>query len=368
VGLPEPTGVEYPDSGFRTDEHALALWAAHGYDTGGEPYYSADQLHSYASRKVHECRLAQPQTNVYKAYNSWPKDIRDKLSLHDLRRMNGWQSQSASEADVAALAEEIAKAVSQDENAEGCDISGGLFGKAMSALIRRIAQRQGEAVLARPARVGGRDYLPGDLVQQVVGRAHAEYNRHHRGDAQQPASQGRIEITDESIHALCRMMYSRFGSLWRGSKENQDFDDAKSMVEGIVKHLLVQPASAAVAELDPDPPDSCGYQGYEFGAGTYPDSVCIEGRLHDADNGPGDGQVYLNDEDIPCPMCRPAEAVEWWTERNALFVEEGETEEQALARAREAAISLVTDIRRNRGKETDLSVLAAAPEAKEGGA
>jgi len=27
----------------------------------------------------------------------------------------------------------------------------------------------------------------------------------------------------------------------------------------------------------------CDYQGYEFGAGHYPDSVCIEGRLFDAD-------------------------------------------------------------------------------------
>ena len=31
----------------------------------------------------------------------------------------------------------------------------------------------------------------------------------------------------------------------------------------------------------------CDYQGYEFGAGTYPDSVCIDGRLHDAGCVPG---------------------------------------------------------------------------------
>lgn len=36
-----------------------------------------------------------------------------------------------------------------------------------------------EAVLDRPARVGGRDFLAGQLVQQVVGRAHAEYDRFH---------------------------------------------------------------------------------------------------------------------------------------------------------------------------------------------
>lgn len=26
----------------------------------------------------------------------------------------------------------------------------------------------------------------------------------------------------------------------------------------------------------------CDYRGYEFGAGRYPDSICIEGRLFDA--------------------------------------------------------------------------------------
>jgi len=42
--LPEPVAVKYPDSGLRDDEHALRLWAAHGYDTGGEPLFSAEQL------------------------------------------------------------------------------------------------------------------------------------------------------------------------------------------------------------------------------------------------------------------------------------------------------------------------------------
>ena len=51
----------------------------------------------------------------------------------------------------------------------------------------------------------------------------------------------------------------------------------------------------------------CDYQGYEFGAGSYPDSVCIDGRLLDADNCDGDRNLYDNEEDIPCPMCRQAD-------------------------------------------------------------
>jgi len=50
--------------------------------------------------------------------------------------------------------------------------------------------------------------------------------------------------------------------------------------------------------------DDCGYQGYEFGA-HYPDSICCEGYLWDADSG-FDG--YLNNGgDIPCPQCNCAE-------------------------------------------------------------
>jgi hypothetical protein len=47
----------------------------------------------------------------------------------------------------------------------------------------------------------------------------------------------------------------------------------------------------------------CDYQGYEFGA-RYPDSVCIKGRLFDADDCDNNGNLYDRGEDIPCPMCR----------------------------------------------------------------
>jgi len=49
----------------------------------------------------------------------------------------------------------------------------------------------------------------------------------------------------------------------------------------------------------------CNYQGYEFGAGSYPDSVCIDGKLYDADDCDDEGNLYEPGEDIPCPMCDP---------------------------------------------------------------
>lgn len=60
-------------------------------------------------------------------------------------------------------------------------------------------------------------------------------------------------------------------------------------------------------------PGGCGYQGYEFGA-RYPDSICVGGRLLDADDCDSNGNLYDREEDIPCPMCRRADAVKWWAE------------------------------------------------------
>ena len=86
----------------------------------------------------------------------------------------------------------------------------------------------------------------------------------------------------------------------------------------------------------------CDYQGYEFGAGHYPDSVCIDGRLHDADNCDSDGAIYLKDEDIPCPICRRADAIDYWADRN-------QCSGVSAREARNSARLLVTDIRQNRG-------------------
>lgn len=58
----------------------------------------------------------------------------------------------------------------------------------------------------------------------------------------------------------------------------------------------------------------CNYQGYEFGA-RYPDSVCIEGRLWDADYCDSNGNLYDREEDVPCPMCRREDAIRWHAEQ-----------------------------------------------------
>jgi hypothetical protein len=53
----------------------------------------------------------------------------------------------------------------------------------------------------------------------------------------------------------------------------------------------------------------CDYQGYEFGA-PYPDSVCIDGMLWDADSG-NPGEDLTSGGDIPCRQCNWLAFVEW---------------------------------------------------------
>lgn len=48
----------------------------------------------------------------------------------------------------------------------------------------------------------------------------------------------------------------------------------------------------------------CDYQGHEFGA-QYPDSVCIDGQLWDADKCDDEGNFYGEGE-WPCPNCNRA--------------------------------------------------------------
>jgi len=81
-------------------------------------------------------------------------------------------------------------------------------------------------------------------------------------------------------------------------------------------------------------PKGCGYQGHEFGAKSYPDSICCGGRLYDADD--FDELV----EDTPCPSCREKDAIEYWFDRFTLGGEEP-------CSARNAAKSLVAHIRQN---------------------
>lgn len=90
-------------------------------------------------------------------------------------------------------------------------------------------------------------------------------------------------------------------------------------------------------------PAGCGYQGYEFGA-SYPDSECFGGRLYDMDNCDGNGNLYEPAEEIPCPMCHPKKAVEYWTNR---------FNELPRAKALKSAKALVADIRNNRKNGTE---------------
>jgi hypothetical protein len=95
----------------------------------------------------------------------------------------------------------------------------------------------------------------------------------------------------------------------------------------------------------------CNYQGYEFGAGRYPDSVCIDGFLHDADRCDDDGNVHLNDEAIPCPICDRQGAIDWWYGSWENSSEPGDDRPWDVINAEHMtrAVSLVDDIRKNRG-------------------
>lgn len=73
----------------------------------------------------------------------------------------------------------------------------------------------------------------------------------------------------------------------------------------------------------------CDYQGHEFGA-TYPDSLCIEGWLWDADSGEN-GQVTSGGEQ-PCPWCNHRE----WVVNALEAIEEKGWEARDKGLAREA--------------------------------
>ena len=80
-------------------------------------------------------------------------------------------------------------------------------------------------------------------------------------------------------------------------------------------------------------PIGCGYQGCEFGAKSYLDSLCCGGRLYDTDD------FVEPAEDIPCPNCREQDAIDYWFDRFAIGGEEP-------ASARSAAIGFVTHLRK----------------------
>lgn len=54
----------------------------------------------------------------------------------------------------------------------------------------------------------------------------------------------------------------------------------------------------------------CDYRGYEFGACSYPSSVCVDGYLYDEDSVDGNGYQIPGEgeEKIPCPKCNMGES------------------------------------------------------------
>ena len=59
---------------------------------------------------------------------------------------------------------------------------------------------------------------------------------------------------------------------------------------------------ALAARAEATETTSCGYQGYEFGAG-YLDSLCCDGFLWDADSCDEPGGGLTHGGEIPCPRC-----------------------------------------------------------------
>lgn len=101
----------------------------------------------------------------------------------------------------------------------------------------------------------------------------------------------------------------------------------------------------------------CDYQGYEFGAGWYPDSVCIDGKLYDADLCDEEGNLYDNGLDAVCPICDKEGAINWWYSRYEDSCPSDETPvtekdwAEINAYHMAGAMNLVADIRKNRGAD-----------------
>ena len=57
----------------------------------------------------------------------------------------------------------------------------------------------------------------------------------------------------------------------------------------------------------------CDYQGHEFGAKHYPDSVCCKGWLYDGDSWDGQGFTTPAPDEvpIPCPKCNKIKVAEF---------------------------------------------------------
>jgi hypothetical protein len=104
-------------------------------------------------------------------------------------------------------------------------------------------------------------------------------------------------------------------------------------------------------------PAGCGYQGYEFGAGRYPDSMCSGGWLLDCDASDAPGMINEPSEWIPCPMCNPQAYVAHYkqicmnatTDTNSGGIKNTLSKRDAAKQARR----LLQTIRRNRERGTE---------------
>ena len=104
-------------------------------------------------------------------------------------------------------------------------------------------------------------------------------------------------------------------------------------------------------------PDGCGYQGYEFGAGRYPDSQCFGGRLYDMDNCDEPGTVNEPMDYIPCPICKPKAAIAKYKREFMLTMPllnaHGEPRGYSKRDCSRMANHLVKNIRKNRRNGTE---------------
>ena len=80
-----------------------------------------------------------------------------------------------------------------------------------------------------------------------------------------------------------------------------------------------------------DEKKQCDYTGHEFGA-SYPDSMCIDGLLWDADSCDDPGGPLTIGGDRPCPKCNREQ---WLSDRMELLEEELDGTRDELKEARE---------------------------------
>ncbi len=143
---------------------------------GPEPAGTAWSYHDLPSLVASE--VAEPR-QVAAEMKAWAhtKMAEQQSSRRDRMMVSEWAKRLLPESSFPI----------KDFDVEGMSITKEAAREAVKrvALEQALTQQRGE-VLDRPARVGGRDFKAGELVRRVVGRAHAEYDRHHGGCLRHP--------------------------------------------------------------------------------------------------------------------------------------------------------------------------------------